>query len=154
MKKLIVTLLLMIPVYAIAQINIAGVPLGTPVADFEAQINAKTTELAEIAHAKKCKITINEYLPGDVQTACVVDVKFEYKSTQSDMGFAVIRSLLNKKYGDNKEREVMTAISTSGLFWRTPYGEVALFRYAGSVVVRIFDYVSIENAYPELLKVL
>lgn len=154
MKKLFLLMLAILPFLAVGQTNLIGVPFGIPVADFESQIQSKTPELASIANAKKCNVSVNKNIPGDIQTVCFVIIELEYKATETNMGFAIIRSILNSKYGENTIRETMTAIHERGLFWRTPFGEIAICQISNTIQIRIFDYKSIEKEYVDLYKLL
>jgi len=157
MKKLIVMMLAIcgISISAIAQsASIMGVPLTIPASEFSAQIDSKKKELAEVAKAKKCKIKVNDDVPGSPTMVCCVDVIMEYQPTESDMGYAIIRSLLNEKYGDNTTGVVYLPIPKGGLFWKTPYGEVAITKVSDDIYIRFFNYSTIKAAFGGLSELL
>ncbi len=157
MKKLLIALLMMIPLLASAQSSLMGVQFGTPVKDFVTRMNSKSKELASVAHAKKCKIEVNKNLPGDIKSACVATIEFEYKSSEAPMGFTVICSALTSRYGKPVINEiemfskegVLTHHVKDYIFY-PKFGEVVLSRDKETVTVTIIDYTALQGAYLDL----
>lgn len=159
MKKFIIALIMMIPLMASAQTSLMGVSFGTPVKDFTTQMKTKAKDLASIARAKKCSVAVNKNLPGEIKTACVADVELDYKGSEVDMAFIVIRAALTSRYGEPvvNEREV---ISKEGVvthhirdfIWHPSYGEVIVNQDGETVNITILDYHSLQGAYPDLFK--
>lgn len=153
MKKLLAMMLIAILATAVSvnaqaqSTTIMGVPIDLPSNEFSAQINTKSTDIANIAKAKKCKIEVNKNVPGNPTAICYVDIELDYKATESNTAFAMLRSLLNEKYGENNEGTVMLSIPIKGLFWKTPCGEVALYKVSDTVSIRVFNYKSIKDSF-------
>lgn len=155
MKKILSIVL--IAILAIAACNTAkaqaktifGVSLEMPASDFAAELSAKADDIAAMARAKKCKIKVNENIPGAPASICHVKIMFDYRRIEIDEAYTMLRSILNSKYGENKERtfEYSASNTTKVLFWRTPFGEIALHR---SCCVYIYNYDAINAFYSEL----
>lgn len=134
-----------------AQTNtLFGVSLEMPVSEFTSTLSAKANDIASMAKAKKCKIEVNKYVPGETTTVCYVEITLDYKATESETAYAMLRSILNSKYNQNTERLVRLPIPKEGLFWRTPFGEVALYKVSDTIGIRVFNYNAINTAFNEL----
>lgn len=153
MRKLIAILVILISAglhqVSFAQNNsIAGVSLDLTSSDFMEQIGAKAAEIASSLKAKKCSVSVNEGLAKDIQKVCYVDINLEYKGSEDVMPLAMLRSAFNAKYGVCWTGNACTVMArTDALFWKTPYGEIALFEFAGKLCVRIFNYSGITESY-------
>lgn len=159
MKKFIIALIMMIPLMVSAQTSLMGVSFGIPVKDFTTQIKTKTQDLASIARAKKCSVAVNKNLPGEIMTTCVAEVELDYKGSEVNKGFLVIRAALTSRYGQPvvTEREVMSKEGVvthhiQDFIWHPSYGEVIVNQDGETVNITILDYHSLQGAYPDLFK--
>lgn len=158
MKKLLVMTIFAIFAIALSDTltaqtkNIFGGSLDMPESDFTTTITAKANDIAAMAKAKKCKIEVNKYTPGNPSAVCCVEISLDYKATESETAYAMLRSLFNSKYGENKVRPVRLPIPKDGLFWKTSFGEIALYKVSDTVGIRIFNYDAIRASYNELIE--
>lgn len=138
---------------AIAQTkSVFGVSLEMPASDFTTELTAKANDIVGMAKAKKCKIEVNKYVPGNPSAVCCVEISLDYKATESETAYAMLRSVFNSKYGENKVRLVRLPIPKDGLFWKTSFGEIALYKISDTIGIRIFNYDAIASSYNELTK--